>query len=78
MEKYRLGAKVHHFHAKGAIESYFKASGLPGSILRPVAFFENFDDAANYNPLTRGQLKFLTLDPTFLVSTFDVGKVRDL
>jgi uncharacterized protein YbjT (DUF2867 family) len=56
------------------VEEHLKASGLRHSILRPTAFFENYDDAANYNPLKRGSLKFLTMDPCFLVSTFDVGK----
>ena len=56
------------------VEEHLKASGLRHSILRPVAFFENFDDAANYNPLKRGSLKFLTMDPCFLVGTYDVGK----
>ena len=39
-----------------------------------VCITENFDDAANYNPLKRGALKFLTLSPVYLVDTFDVGK----
>ena len=66
--------QVHHFVAKGEVEQHLKASGLRHSILRPVAFFENYDDPANYNPLKRGSLKFLTLDPCFMVGTYDVGK----
>ena len=52
--------KVKHIKTKVVIEKYLKESGVKYSILRPVAFFENFDDAANYNPLKMGQLKFLT------------------
>ena len=39
-----------------------------------VAFFENFDDPQNWNPLTQGKVKFLSAAPTMFVSTFDVGK----
>lgn len=46
-----LGPKALHAHAKLAIEAYLKQSGLRFSILRPYVFFENFDDAANWNPL---------------------------
>lgn len=35
--------KVKHIPGKVLIENYLKASGVPHSILRPVAFFENFD-----------------------------------
>jgi hypothetical protein len=44
------------------------------SIIRPVAFFENLDDPANYNPLKKGQVKFLTDCKVKFVSTYDVGK----
>lgn len=74
IQAFRLGSRVHHFTAKGLVEAHLKASGLRHAILRPVAFFENFDDAGNYNPLKRGSLKFLTMDPAFLVGTYDVGK----
>ena len=40
------GSKVHHIIAKRRIEEYFRASGIKGSLLRPVAFFENLDDPA--------------------------------
>ena len=42
---------VKHLHAKVALEKYLRESGVPFSILRPCAFFENLDDAANWNPL---------------------------
>jgi uncharacterized protein YbjT (DUF2867 family) len=67
-------AKTYHIHPKLEVEKYLKESGLKHSILRPVAFFENFDDAGNYNPLKKGAVKFLTEAPVFLVSTFDLGK----
>ena len=66
--------KTYHIHPKLEVEKYLKESGLKHAILRPVAFFENFDDAGNYNPLKKGALKFLTDAPAFLVSTFDLGK----
>ena len=73
VEAFEAEKRVHHIHGKGTIEKYLKASGLAHAILRPVAFFENFDDAANYNPLTKGSLKFLTMDPVYLVATYDLG-----
>ena len=63
-----------HFKPKGTIEAYLRASGLKHGILRPVAFFENLDDAANWNPLTEGKVKFLTAAPTMYCSTLDIGK----
>jgi hypothetical protein len=65
---------VKHCHAKLDIERYFLASGVKGSILRPCAFMENWDDPANYNPLQQGSLKFLTDCPTFMIATLDIGK----
>uniref|UniRef100_A0A7S1HRZ5 NmrA-like domain-containing protein n=1 Tax=Eutreptiella gymnastica TaxID=73025 RepID=A0A7S1HRZ5_9EUGL len=50
---------VQHFKSKLAIEDYIKSSGLSYSILRPVAFFENLDDPANWNPLKKGSVKCL-------------------
>ena len=41
---------VKHLHAKVALEKYLRQAGVPFSILRPCAFFENLDDAANWNP----------------------------
>ena len=43
---------VTHLKAKLALEKYLRESGLPFSILRPCAFFENLDDATNWNPLS--------------------------
>ena len=40
-----------HITGKILIEKYLKESGISYSIVRPTAFFENFDDNANYNPL---------------------------
>lgn len=49
--------KVLHFKSKLEIENYFKKSGVVSySILRPVAFIENFDDPANWNPLKKGSV----------------------
>lgn len=69
------GKKVRHMAAKPPVEAYLLASGLNATVIRPAAFFENFDDAANWNPLKKGQLKFLTDAPVRFVSTYDVGKL---
>ena len=45
---------VGHFKSKLDVEDHLKASGLNYSILRPVAFFENYDDPANFNALEKG------------------------
>ena len=44
-----MNKKVKHFRSKLTIENYLKESGLHYAILRPVGFFENFNDAAHYN-----------------------------
>jgi uncharacterized protein YbjT (DUF2867 family) len=69
-------ADVEHFHSKLETEKALKAaSGVASwSILRPTCFFENLDDPANWNPLKKGQLKFLMLEPLTWVSTFDIGR----
>ena len=51
---------VLHFRSKFQIEKYLDASGLNYGILRPVAFLDNLDDPANYNPLVEGTVKMLT------------------
>ena len=51
--------RVKHLKAKVFLEKYLRDSGVPYSILRPCAFFENFDDSANWNPLKKGVVKFL-------------------
>ena len=63
-----------HFLPKGKVEAHLRASGLAHAILRPVAFFENLDDASNWNPLKPGRIKFLTAAPAMFISTFDLGK----
>jgi uncharacterized protein YbjT (DUF2867 family) len=65
---------VKHIKTKIEIEAYLKASGLRHSILRPVCFFENFDDAKNYNPLKKGHLKFLSTASILFCSTYDIGR----
>jgi uncharacterized protein YbjT (DUF2867 family) len=66
-----------HMTNKLAIETYLKMAGLASySILRPASFMENYDDAVNYNPLTRGYLSDLyPRDANVcLVATIDIGK----
>jgi len=65
---------VLHCKTKVVIEDYLKASGLKYSIIRPTAFFENFDDAANWNPLKKGRLKFMTTAECKYVATYDIGR----
>ncbi len=65
---------VVHLHAKVALEKYLRASGVPFSILRPCAFFENLDDPANWNPLKKGVVKFLSLQHCKFCATYDIGR----
>ena len=63
-----------HMKAKVELEKYLRQSGVPFSILRPGAFFENLDDAANWNPLKKGVVKFLTLQDCKYCATYDIGR----
>jgi uncharacterized protein YbjT (DUF2867 family) len=65
---------VTHLKAKVALEKYLKQSGVPFSILRPCAFFENLDDAANFNPLKKGVVKFLSTQDCKYCATYDIGR----
>ncbi len=65
---------VKHLKAKVALEKYVQESGVPHSILRPCAFFENFDDSANWNPLKKGVVKFLTEQDCKYCATYDIGR----
>ena len=70
----KMGTKVKHLVGKVVVEDYLKSSGLNFTILRPVAFFENFDDPANYNPFKKGHVKFLSAAPVKLCGTYDIGR----
>ena len=65
---------VTHLKAKVALEKYLRQSDVPFSILRPCAFFENLDDPANWNPLKKGIVKFLSLDDCKYCATYDIGR----
>lgn len=65
---------VTHIKTKIVIEDYLRQSGLPFSILRPTAFFENFDDPKNWNPLKKGSLKFLSMKRIKYCATYDIGR----
>jgi len=67
-------AKTHHIKAKVVLEDYIKQSGLNFTILRPSAFFENLDDAANWNPLKKGKVSFLSDKVLKFCSTYDIGR----
>jgi uncharacterized protein YbjT (DUF2867 family) len=74
---------IQHFWAKADVEKYMKeelksttTTTITWSIIRPVAFFENLDDAATYNPLTKGKVKMLQKEECKVkfVATADIGK----
>jgi uncharacterized protein YbjT (DUF2867 family) len=65
---------VRHVKAKLVLEEDLRGSGVPFSILRPCAFFENLDDAANWNPLRKGVVRFLTLEECKYCATYDIGR----
>jgi uncharacterized protein YbjT (DUF2867 family) len=65
---------VTHLHAKVVLEKYLRQSGVPFSILRPCAFFENLDDAATWNPLKKGVVKFLSMQDCKYCATYDIGR----
>lgn len=74
----KVPEKVANFRAKADVETYMEAH-LPKekwAVLRPVQFYENLDDARNWNALTKGQVKFVTNEKTAtkFVSTVDIGK----
>lgn len=73
----RAGEEVTHFKAKLDVEDHLKkVDSFPWSILRPVAFFDDQDNASQKNPLTKGSVK--ALFPADLrvkqVAIKDVGK----
>jgi uncharacterized protein YbjT (DUF2867 family) len=63
-----------HMQAKVELERYLRQSGVPYSILRPCAFFENLDDAANWNPLQKVVVKFLSVQECKYCATYDIGR----
>jgi len=65
---------VRHIKTKVVIEDYLRNSGVPFSILRPTAFFENLDDAKNWNPLKKGAVKFLMTKKCKYCATYDIGR----
>ena len=69
-----MNDKVKHMKGKLVVEKYLFASGLDCAVLRPVAFFENYDDPANWNPLNEGHVKFLTEVPVKMCATYDIGR----
>jgi nucleoside-diphosphate-sugar epimerase len=66
--------ECHHIKSKIAIEQHLKSSGLKYSILRPCCFFENLDDAQNWNPLKKGSLKFILDQTCTWCGTYDIGR----
>ena len=63
-----------HILAKTRVETYLKKSGIRYSILGAGTFFENFDDADNYNPLKKGALSFLMTESAKFCATYDIGR----
>jgi uncharacterized protein YbjT (DUF2867 family) len=71
----RFNDHVNHIkRTKVAIEDYLRNSDIPYSILRPTAFFENFDDPKNWNPLKKGSIKFLSTKSCKYCATYDIGR----
>lgn len=72
--------KLPMFWSKADVEKYMAsqldALSVTWSVLRPVAFFDNFDDAATYNPLRKGVVKFLTYPDVKVkfIASEDIGK----
>lgn len=74
----KMSEKVKHIKTKAVIEDYLKSSGLKFAILRPVAFFENYNDNANWNPLNKGHVKFLSSATVKFCATADIGKAASV
>lgn len=71
----KFDAHTLHLQAKVELEACLRAStDLPYSIVAPCAFFENLDDAANWNPLKKGVVKFMTKAECKYTSTYDIGR----
>ncbi len=69
---------VRHIKTKMILEDYLQKSKIPYSILRPTAFFENFDDSKNWNPLKKGTIKFLSTKRIKYCSTYDIGRAAGI
>lgn len=70
---------VVHFKTKFQVENYLKAHtefSEKWTMIRPVAFFDNFDDANNWNALKKGALKSLWPGDlkVKMCATDDIGK----
>lgn len=72
----KTGPQVQHFCSKAQIEKHLAATLTKWAVVRPTTFFDNLDDAANFNPLTKGKVKMLIPAhvPMKYVSTVDIGK----
>ena len=73
-KKFRYSAKVKNTSKLGTTKAQ-----LWVRVDRPdrqVGFFDNMDDAKNYNALSKGKVKFLTKRkvPVKLIATEDIGK----
>jgi len=72
----KTGPDVQHFVAKARIEKHLAENLTKWSVIRPVCFLENLDDAANFNPLTKGVVRMVIPAAMSMkyVSTIDIGK----
>jgi len=72
----KTGPLVQHFHSKAQIEKHLASELKNFAVVRPTTFFENLDDATNFNPLSKGKVKMLLPAhvPMKYVSTVDIGK----
>ena len=68
------------FWAKADVEAYMAEKLAPTSttwaVIRPACFFENLDDAANFNSLKKGKVSMLTKPKCSVkyIATEDIGK----
>ena len=69
-----VSKKVEHFWGKADVEKYMASEFedsllcITWSVIRPVGFLKNVDDAANFNPLKKVSVKMVTSQK------IDIGK----
>ena len=75
MEGAERDSGVPHFESKWRIEQHIRELGLPATILRPVAFMENFLGPAIAKSMALGMFKAVvgTSKRVQFVSTYDIG-----
>lgn len=70
--------RVKHAKTKLLLESYLRSTGVPHSILRPCAFFENFTEGSSGEALLKDVVRFPTLQTMKYCATYDIGRAAAL